>query len=120
MHELSIAQSILDIVRQYVPERDAPRVRTVFIKVGALAGVVPDSLDFSFTAITAETPLQHARLQIERIPFTIRCNNCNTTAEREAGIILCPHCGSMDTRTLTGTELNVTEIEVLDGAEETT
>lgn len=112
MHELSIAESILDIVHQYVPDDDSPRVKTVFVKIGALAGVVPDSLEFSFSAITADTPLNNARLHILEIPFTIQCSNCNATSEQEAGVALCPRCGSMDTVSLTGTELQVTEIEV--------
>jgi hydrogenase nickel incorporation protein HypA/HybF len=114
MHELSIAQSILDIVHEYVSESDRHRVRNVFVTIGALSGVVPDSLDFSFTAITAETPLQNAKLQIMHVPFTIQCNTCNAVSEQEAGLVLCPRCNGFDTRTLTGTELQVTEIEVDD------
>ena len=112
MHELSIAQSIIDIVHQYVPANDRPQVKTVFVKVGKLAGIVPDSLEFNFSAITADTPLANARLTIEHIPFTIQCNVCNIISEQEAGTVLCPQCGSLDTHTLTGTELQVTAIDV--------
>ena len=65
MHELSIAQSILEIIQQHISESDWERVEAVRLKIGAFAGVVPDSLEFSFQAITAETSLNHARLEIE-------------------------------------------------------
>ncbi len=117
MHELSIAQGIVDIVMQYVPENDAHRVKAVFLKVGDLAGVVPDSLEFNFTAITAETSLEKARLVIEHIPYTIRCSQCGTTSTQEIGIVMCATCGSMQTKTIGGTELQVTEIEVNDPEE---
>ncbi|MBX2991047.1 MAG: hydrogenase maturation nickel metallochaperone HypA [Bacteroidetes bacterium] len=60
MHELSIAESIVDIIRQYFEEKELPRVYDVSVKIGALAGVVPDSLEFSFAAITADTPLPNS------------------------------------------------------------
>jgi hydrogenase nickel incorporation protein HypA/HybF len=55
MHELSIAQSIVEIVHQYVPVGNCRSVKTVRVLVGEHAGVVPDSLSFCFEAITAET-----------------------------------------------------------------
>ena len=50
MHELGVAQEILDIVRRYVPDTEAARVRDVRVRVGELAGVVADSLEFCFSA----------------------------------------------------------------------
>ena len=54
MHELSIAQSIVEIVQQYVPNGETRPVKSVNLKVGEMAGVVPESLDFCFGAITAD------------------------------------------------------------------
>ena len=67
MHELSLATSILDIVRQYVPIDRAPAVRTVRVRVGDLAGVVPDSLAWCFSAIASETPYARASLAIDPV-----------------------------------------------------
>lgn len=84
----------------------------VSVKIGALAGVVPDSLEFNFAAITAGTPLQNARLRIVLVPFVIRCKECGATSEPDGPIAVCPRCGGMATETLSGTELQVVEIEV--------
>ena len=112
MHELSIAQSILDIIQQHVEQKDWERVRTVHLKIGTMAGVVPDSLVFSFQVITAETPLKQAQLAIESIPFRIQCNACKEVTESEYAFVQCSKCGSTDTTVLSGSELNVAEIEI--------
>jgi hydrogenase nickel incorporation protein HypA/HybF len=112
MHELSIAQNILDIVRESVPSAELPSVRCVKLRIGEFAGVVPDSLEFSFTVLTTDTPLRDARLHIEHVPFSVLCNACGKTFTNDIGFVLCPTCGGTDTRIISGTELQVVEIEI--------
>ena len=114
MHELSLAQSIVEIVRQYVPHEKGGTVKSVKLKVGELSGVVPDSLEFCFSAITANTPLQGATLQIDRIPFTLECKDCSESFTSEYGTVVCPRCGGSNTHVLMGTEMQVVEIELID------
>ena len=76
MHELGIAQNIVDIVNQYVPEGQERLVRSVRLKVGRLSGVVPESLEFCFSTIIGETPLDSAKLDIEHTPVKSRCCDC--------------------------------------------
>jgi hydrogenase nickel incorporation protein HypA/HybF len=114
MHELSIAQNIIEMIQDQVPARDLGNVTTVRLKVGAFAGVVPDSLEFSFEAITSGSPLSNARLEIETVPFRLLCNNCGTTGENDGGFSICETCGSTDTKILTGSELNLMEIEIIE------
>jgi len=117
VHELSVAQNIIDLVLRHVPAEECGRVHAVRLKVGAAAGIVPDSLEFSFAAIAPESPLRNAHLEIIRVPFRVRCNACGTTEENELGTALCARCGSGDTAVLSGTELHVTEIEIAEPAE---
>ncbi|MFH0990785.1 MAG: hydrogenase maturation nickel metallochaperone HypA [bacterium] len=114
MHELSVAQSIVDIVHQYIPEPDVPYVRAVRIKLGKLAGIVPDSLDFSFSALTARTSLHAAHLEIDHIPFILNCKICGKDSSNDIGHQLCSHCGGADTTILSGRELQVMDIELAD------
>jgi hydrogenase nickel incorporation protein HypA/HybF len=110
MHELSIAQSILDIIREQVPENQ--HVKSVKVRIGEMSGVVPDSLEFCFTSITADTPLASARLDIDHLPFILFCADCNKQHRTEPGFAFCPVCGSGATRVVSGMELQVVEIEV--------
>ncbi len=111
MHELSIAQGILEIVQQYVPETQAGGVRSVRVRVGPLSGIVPESLDISFGAIVAGTPWETARLDLVRVPARSRCNGCGRDFDAEELVFCCPLCNSLDIRVISGTELEVVEIE---------
>jgi hydrogenase nickel incorporation protein HypA/HybF len=114
MHELSIAQDILNIVRQYVPEGQAAEVRSIRIRVGQLSGIVPESLDFCFGAIASGTSWQSAKLCIDRVSARAQCNSCGQRFEIADFAFLCPKCGSSDIRTLSGTDLQVVEVELED------
>jgi hydrogenase nickel incorporation protein HypA/HybF len=116
MHELSLAQNIVDIVHQYVPSDQTGAVKSVKLKLGDLSGVVSDSLEFCFSAIIADTPLKGMSLDIEHIPFTLHCKQCNATFVGEFGVVLCPTCGADTTEVVAGTEMQVVEIELRDAA----
>lgn len=112
MHELGIAQNILEIVRQSVPDEQAPDVKWVRIRVGQFSGVIPDSLDFCFSVIVGETNMPQARLAIEQVPTVSRCKECGHQFQIEDMAFLCPECESTDLELITGRELQVVEIEL--------
>ncbi|MFZ4620160.1 MAG: hydrogenase maturation nickel metallochaperone HypA [Bacteroidota bacterium] len=114
MHELSIAENIVEIIHQYVPKEERTRVRHVFTSVGEHSGVVGDSLEFSFQAITISTDLEKATLEIETVPFIIKCKDCSKESRTEMGSRQCPECSSLNTTVVSGTELRVREIEMED------
>lgn len=118
MHELSVAQGILEIIYDHVPKERLSDVRSVVTKIGAFSGVVADSLEFSYQAITAETELQKSFLVFEQIPFVIVCGDCTKESENSEGIAQCFFCGSVHTKIRSGTELQVKEIELEDQKEE--
>jgi hydrogenase nickel incorporation protein HypA/HybF len=112
MHEMSVAQNILEIVRQYVPAERSSAVTSVRVRLGSLSGVVADSLDFCFTALVADTPLERARLDIEHVPTLCECGDCGARFEPEAPIFLCPGCGGGRVRLISGTDLQVVHVEL--------
>ena len=114
MHELSIAQGIVDIVQQYVPGHRRQDIRSVRVDVGELSGVVPDSLEFSFEAIVSGTPMESARLEIRRIPVVMHCPDCGTEFERATPVFECPGCGGSRLKMIAGSELQVLEVELDD------
>jgi hydrogenase nickel incorporation protein HypA/HybF len=112
MHELSIAQSILDIVRENVPPPDLHRVRSIRVRIGTMAGVVTDSLSFCFEAVTADAGLTGARLAIETVPLTATCTACGQTAEIEPYRFRCSRCEGTDLVVVSGREMTVSEVEL--------
>jgi hydrogenase nickel incorporation protein HypA/HybF len=114
MHEISIAERIVEIVRESVDHRPLDEVRTVRVAVGALSGVDAEALTFSFSAITGATPLERSVLDILWIPVTVRCADCRRESQLEDTLMRCPQCGGMNTTVLQGRELEVREIELED------
>ena len=117
MHELGIAQNILEIVRQAVSKDQEPSIKWIRIRVGELSGVVPDSLDFCFSALISETAMRQANLAIEQVPTVSRCKRCNHQFEIEGMVFVCPACKSTDVEMISGKELQVVEIELVDKEE---
>jgi hydrogenase nickel incorporation protein HypA/HybF len=118
MHELGVAQNILEIVQQSVPENQAKAVREIRLRIGQLSGIVPDSLDFCFTAIINGTDMQQARLAIEQIPTMSQCKECNHRFGIEDWVFSCPVCRSPNLELISGKELEIVEIELADECEE--
>jgi len=117
MHEVSVAAGILDIVRQHVLAADALRVRAVRVRVGDLAGVVPDSLGFCFDAIVAGTEYASARLEIDVVPANGICGECGLAAAIDSlPPFMCPSCGSPFITVTAGDDLVVVDVELDDGA----
>jgi len=116
MHELSIAQGIVEIAEEHLPPGSG-RVRSVRVKIGGLAGVVIDSLSFCFDAITPGTRLEGARLDIEHIPITVRCAGCSAVTSITDSEFHCGSCGGTEVSLVTGRELQVSELELADNEE---
>ncbi len=109
MHELSIAESIAAKVR----ERAAGRpVAAVAIRVGHLRQVVPDALEFCWTMVTDASGLQGCQLEIEQVPATVHCQDCDNTTTLDVPILLCGSCGGSDVTLLTGQEFMVVSLEL--------
>ena len=109
MHEMSITQSVIDVVTK---RTGSDRVATVHLRIGKLSGIVPDSVRFCFELIAADSPLAGAVLVIEEPLGLAHCRECGEDFELRDLILLCP-CGSADVAVVAGTELAVKSVEVV-------
>ena len=108
MHELAIAEGVVDTVTQRLP---GARITRVHLEIGALSGVVPDSIRFCFDLATEGTPLEGAALEITEPPARCLCRSCGTEFRPDPPIVLCP-CGSADVAVLGGEELKILSVQV--------
>lgn len=120
MHELSVAQEIINIVNNYHPENNPGQVKAVKVKIGKLSNILNDSLTFCFEALTNESNLKGSKLEIVDVPVKILCLNCNEESEIENPIFACPKCSHNKLKMISGMELQVDEIELFDEIEEVT
>ncbi len=119
MHEMSIAQSLMDIIREEMDKNDLSTLLKVKIKTGRLNAIVPDALIFCFDMLIKDTPWEGAIMEIETIPVKMKCCRCGgefmVPIEEKIGALLdfpCPHCGMEFGHTLIeGKELLIEYIE---------
>lgn len=113
MHEVGIMERVLELACERAQAAGASRIHRIELRVGAISGVEPDSLEFAFEALKRNTPAQEADLVIEATPVMLRCDVCAQTFEPEAFRFLCPRCGGR-TQVLQGRELDLVRVEVSD------
>ena len=109
MHELSIAEAVVDVVTRNAAGR---RVHAVDVKVGHLRQVVPDALEFAFELLVSGTPLEGAELRIEQVPAAGVCSTCGARSRFDSFPLACQICGSLDIELFAGEELIVDALEL--------
>jgi len=109
MHELSIAQNILDIILENTRGTNANRVTKVIVDVGAVSGVIPDSLLFVWNLTVQGTIAENAVLKINLIQPRAICRQCHSQFKPDASF-QCPQCNSSDFEIEMGRELKVKSI----------
>jgi hydrogenase nickel incorporation protein HypA/HybF len=108
VHELALTESVVDAVTQRLP---GAKINCVRLDIGALSGVVADSVRFCFDLATEGTTLEGARLEITQTPGRCRCRDCGAEFEPEGALMLCP-CGSADVAVLSGQEFTIASVQV--------
>ena len=112
MHELSMAQSVLETLHAELERRPGARLQKVGLRVGELSGVNAEALNFSFGILVQGTELEQVKLEIESSPRRHRCPGCNTVFTVANYDIGCPCCGASRTECVGGQELEFTYLEL--------
>ena len=114
MHELSIAQSILDIITEEMQKHHVERIVSVRLKIGELSAVVPESLTFCWSIVTKDTPAEGSRLDIVSLPIEAKCLSCGNVFLVQNYVYVCPSCESGELTILSGKELQIQDFETPD------
>jgi hydrogenase nickel incorporation protein HypA/HybF len=112
MHEISLCQSILQVLEDQAREQGFRRVTTVWLEVGALAGVETEAMHFGFEVVMRGSLAEGASLEIVALPGQAWCMGCARTVEIEQRFDPCPDCGGYQLQVTGGDELRIKELEV--------
>lgn len=116
MHEVGIANSILEAGRAETARRPGARLTAIGVRVGVLSGVDVDALRFAFECLVADTDDQSVAFTVESCPRVNRCEQCGHEFESPASAPFtdapCPRCQSQETRFVSGDQLDLKFIEV--------
>jgi hydrogenase nickel incorporation protein HypA/HybF len=112
MHELSIAQAIIESLEDEQRTRGFRRITRVEIRLGEFSNIDPESLQFCFDASKSGTIAADADLLLTITPLRGACTACHEAIELREDYFLCPHCGSFQIAVLSGEELDIVSIDV--------
>ena len=112
MHEMTLAEGVLQILQDAATREGFRRVRTVRLEVGKLASVEPEAMRFCFDVVTRRSVAEGARLEIVETPGSAWCMRCSAQAAIGALGDACPRCGSYQLQVTAGTEMRVSELDV--------
>jgi len=112
MHEMSLCESILQVLEQQAEAQQYSKVKTVWLEIGALSNVEVDALRFSFDVVVQGTIAEHAQLEIIEVPGQAWCMQCSRNVVVQQLYDLCPDCGSHQLQVNSGDQMRIKELEV--------
>jgi hydrogenase nickel incorporation protein HypA/HybF len=114
LHELSIAQALVDQVEEARTSNGGGRVIAVEVRIGTWRLVVPEILGGYYELLTRGTPLEGSRLEIESVAASAHCGKCGRVFPVQEAWVVCPDCASLGATLLSGQELSLVGVELED------
>ncbi len=112
MHEMGIANSVLEAVRTEMERYPGNYPCKVGVRIGEMAAIDQDALRFCFEAMVHETELESLALEIEVCPRRHCCTACGHEFIVHDYDSRCPQCASLATVCISGDELELAYLEV--------
>jgi hydrogenase nickel incorporation protein HypA/HybF len=111
MHELSIAQNLLQITLKHAEAAQARRVTKLHLVIGQMSNIIDDSIQFCWDVVAKGTIAEGSILHFERTPARFRCTACNAEFELSDSFT-CPHCRSHQVQLIGGDDFRLDSIEI--------
>jgi len=112
MHEMSLCEGIIQILEEQAKTQNFQRVKTVWLEIGALAGVEISALEFSYDVISHGTIADSSVLKIIHLAATAECAGCKQTVNIDQRYLPCPNCGDYQLQITGGEQMRIKELEV--------
>jgi hydrogenase nickel incorporation protein HypA/HybF len=113
MHEMSICQSVVQILEEQSRTASFSKVKKVRLEIGCFAGVEPEALHFGFDAVARGTVAEGAALEIVELSGRAWCFDCSESFEVGDRLADCPRCGGSRLSVTGGDELRIKDLEVV-------
>jgi hydrogenase nickel incorporation protein HypA/HybF len=112
MHELAIAQALVEEVQRLAEQQRAEAVLAVAVSVGALSGVDREALAFAFPLAALDTALEHTRLDLEEAPALGTCEDCGQEYTLDLADVRCTRCRSGRMRIVAGRDVLICSVQL--------
>ncbi len=128
MHELSIAQKIIEIIESKAKQNNFSKVSNAKLKIGKMAAFQKDQLEFCLNTFQKSEIIKEMNFDICEVPVKLLCNNCGNyfiddrfndyefahVYAHAPGLYIplpCPQCKSKNISVISGSEIELTSIE---------
>ena len=112
MHEMSLCESIVQIIEENARAQGFSAVKAVWLEIGELSGVEIEALRFGFDAVSQGSMAEGARLEIIELPGLAWCMQCQKSVPAHRRFDPCPECGGFQLQVTGGDEMRIKELEV--------
>jgi hydrogenase nickel incorporation protein HypA/HybF len=112
VHELAVAQALVEQVDGVIRQHHAVSASLIRVRIGPLAGVVPELLASAFPLAAAGRLMEHATLDLVAAPIKVRCQTCGAETEAALNRLVCGACGDWHTQVISGDELLLESVEL--------
>lgn len=110
LHEVSIAESIVDIADDYARREAVQSFSAIELEIGTLAGIEIDALTFAMEVVCRGTVLDGADVRIITVTGIGRCEACGNEFVLDDHYAPCPACGELRSAIISGEELRVSSL----------
>ncbi|RJP22432.1 MAG: hydrogenase maturation nickel metallochaperone HypA [Deltaproteobacteria bacterium] len=111
MHELGVANEILNIALSESDRHAAKKVVSIRLRVGVLRAIEPGNLSFLFGHVARGTPADGAVLEIDEEPVRVDCPSCGVSEARSIPWE-CQTCGGAGISATGGESLEIVSLEL--------
>ena len=112
MHELSIAESLIDMIEENAVIHNFKKVTKITLEIGVLAGIEKSALFFCFDVAAKNTVAEDAELIIlDKLAKGI-CRHCHQNVITSGWYQPCPHCGQMGIEINEGQQMMIKSLQV--------
>lgn len=115
MHELSIAQNLIEIIEEEASRKSFSKVKKIGLRIGEMACVDKEALSFCLEVASKGTCVEGAGLLFEDSPLKGKCQSCDHLFYIKDLIFRCPRCEGIDIDIMSGREIRVSYLDVEDG-----
>jgi hydrogenase nickel incorporation protein HypA/HybF len=112
VHELAVAQALVEQVDAVIDQHHASSASAIRVRIGPLAGVVPELLATAFPLAAAGSRMEHAQLEFTQAPIQVHCQTCGAETEAAMNRLVCGDCGDWHTQLISGDELLLESVEL--------
>ncbi|MDG3084582.1 hydrogenase maturation nickel metallochaperone HypA [Vibrio hannami] len=113
MHEMSLCESLVQVIEEQATAQGYKQVKTVYLDVGPFAGIETDAMHFCFDVVCRGTVANNAKLEINELSGKAWCFDCQKEVSISDRLDPCPDCAGFSLQTKGGDEMKIRELEVI-------